>query len=167
MQIDFVTELFREAKSRSIHTCLDTSGITFDGSAKFDELIRYTDLVMLDIKHIDNNRHIKLTGCPNKNILAFARYLDEKNIPVWIRHVVVPNITDNEEYLARLGEFIGTLKNVKALDILPYHTMGKVKYDRLGIQYPLDGVEPLKKEDAIKAREIILDGIRKARKREI
>lgn len=167
LQIDFVTELFREAKSRSVHTCLDTSGITFDGGTKFDELIRYTDLVMLDIKHIDNEQHIKLTGCPNKNILSFARYLDENGIPVWIRHVVVPNITDNEEYLARLGEFIGTLRNVKALDVLPYHTMGKVKYEQLGIPYPLDGVEPLEKEDAIKARGIILDGMRKSRKRGI
>lgn len=167
LQIDFVTELFREAKSRGVHTCLDTSGITFNGGAEFDELIRYTDLVMLDIKHIDNEQHIKLTGRPNKNILDFARYLDENGIPVWIRHVVVPNITDNEEYLARLGEFIGTLRNVKALDVLPYHTMGKVKYEQLGIPYPLDGVEPLEKEDAIKARGIILDGMRKSRKRGI
>lgn len=164
LQIDFVTELFKKAKSRNIHTCLDTSGITFDSGAKFDELIQYTDLVMLDIKHIDNEQHKKLTGCSNKNILAFARYLDKNSVPVWIRHVVVPGITDNEEYLSRLGEFIGTLTNVKALDVLPYHTMGKVKYDNLGIPYPLDAVEPLEKADAIKAREIILNGIRKSRK---
>lgn len=164
LQIDFVTELFKAAKKQNIHTCIDTSGITYtEGSKKFDELIKYTDLVMLDIKHIDPARHKALTGRDNKNILKFAKYLDDNNIPIWIRHVVVPNVTDDEKYLFKLGEFIGSLKNVKALDVLPYHTMGKAKYDELGIKYPLEGIEPMSKEGALKARAVILDGMRSAR----
>lgn len=168
MQIDFVTELFTAAKKEGIHTCLDTSGVTFNPDneqlmSKFDALAEVTDLVMLDIKHIDNAEHIKLCSQPNDHILAFAKWLDKKNVPVWIRHVVVPGITDNEDYLYKLGLFIGTLKNVKALDVLPYHNMGEVKYKSLGMDYPLKGVEPLPKEKAVDAKKIILAGIKKAR----
>lgn len=167
LQIDFLTELFREAKKKNIHTCLDTSGIVFsraDGQIqKFDELMKYTDLVMLDIKHIDPEQHKILTKQDNANILDFAKYLSEKGITTWIRHVVVPGITDDPVYLDRLGVFLAELKTVKALDVLPYHTMGVVKYEKLGIDYPLKGVEPLSKEDAIKARDIILNGIKRAR----
>lgn len=161
-QPDFLAELFAEAKKRGIHTCLDTSGVIFnpDSHEKIDKVIDNTDLVMLDIKHIDNEEHIKLTGKPNKNILAFAKYLRERKIPIWIRHVVVPGITDNKEYLFKLGEYISTLSNLKALDVLPYHDMGKVKYENLGIKYPLEGVEPLPKQEAIKARDIIIKGIK-------
>jgi len=130
---------------------------------KFDELIKYTDLVMLDIKHIDPEEHLKLTKQPNDNILKFAQYLDKNNIDMWIRHVVVPGITDKPEFLLKLGEFIGTLSNVKALDVLPYHNMGEVKYENLGIDYPLKGVNPLNKEDALAAKKIILEGIKKTR----
>ena len=161
LQIDFVTELFKKFKTMGVHTRIDTSGIVFNrDTKKFDTLMEYTDLVMLDIKHIDNEKHKALTGQANDRILDFARFLDEKSVPVWIRHVIVPNITDDEKYLFKLGEFIGTLNNVKALDVLPYHTMGKVKYEKLNIPYPLEGVEPMDKQGAIKARKIILDGIR-------
>ena len=165
LQIDFVTELFKRAKAENIHTCLDTSGITFteNNTAKFDTLMEYTDLVMLDIKHIDPQEHIKLTGNKQDNIIAFAKYLDEKNVDLWIRHVVVPGITDNEEYLYKLGLFIGKLKNVKALDVLPYHNMGEVKYKKLGIDYPLKGVEPMSKEKALECKKMILKGIKIAR----
>ena len=122
---------------------------------KFDRLIQSVDLVLLDIKHIYPEKHKELTSQPNDQILAFARYLDRNNIPVWIRHVVVPGITDNEEYLTKLGEFLGTLNNIKALDILPYHTMGVVKYENLGIDYPLKGVPALTKEQGHAAREIV------------
>ena len=98
LQIDFITQLFKKAKEKNIHTALDTSGILFDNSNKYDELINYTDLILLDIKHINDNEHKKLTGFSNNSVLNFARYLAEKNIPVWIRHVVVPDITYNEEY---------------------------------------------------------------------
>lgn len=161
VQIGFVTELFEQAARKGIHTCLDTSGIMFrpedpDVMRQYDRLMQLTNLVMLDIKHIDDAEHRKLTGQSNKNILAFARYLNEKQVPVWIRHVVVPGITDKEEYLVRLGEFMAELNNVKALDVLPYHTMGIVKYENMGLEYPLKGVPPLHKEDAVKARNIIL-----------
>ena len=167
-QIRFVTELFEAAKARNIHTCLDTSGITFnpdsDGIlARFDRLMSSTDLVMLDIKHIDPQEHIKLCAQPQDNILAFARYLEQKKIPVWIRHVAVPGITDKETYLYRLGQYLGTLKNIKALDVLPYHDMGKVKYHELGIPYALEDVPPMAPEKAAEARKVILRGMRDAR----
>lgn len=165
MQIDFLLELFTKAKARGIHTCIDTSGIAYKPentayNEKLDKVLEVTDLVMLDIKHIDPEQHKILCSQPNDGILAFARYLDEKNIDVWIRHVVVPNYTYNEEYLYRLGQFLATLNNVKALDVLPYHTMGEVKYQNLGIDYPLKGIPALDKEDAVKARNIILKGMK-------
>ena len=162
LQIDFVTELFKNAKSKNIHTALDTSGVTFtpNNTKKFDGLLKHTDLVLLDIKHIDDDEHKKLTGHTNKNILEFAKYLSDKQIPVWIRHVVVPNITFNEKYLIELGKFLKTLKNIKALDVLAYHDMAIPKYKNLGIKYPLIGVPPLTKENALKAREYILQGLK-------
>ena len=156
-QIDFVTELFRRAREKDIHTALDTSGIYFnkDNTEKVDELLKYTNLVLLDIKHIDDEEHKKLTGHSNKRILEFARYLSDKKIPMWVRHVVVPGITFNEKYLTQLGEFLATLKNIKALDVLPYHDMAIPKYENLGIDYPLKGVPPLTKVQAMEARNII------------
>ena len=170
MQIDFLLELFRLAKERGIHTCLDTSGITYNPEAssymrKLDALLEVTDLVMLDIKHIDSEGHRGLTGHGNANILAFARYLARKQIPVWIRHVVVPGITDDPGQLTRLGEFIGRLPNIKALDVLPYHVMGVSKYKELGMPYPLEGVEPASREQAKEARRIILTAVQKVRQR--
>ena len=158
LQIDFVTELFKVAKNHGIHTALDTSGITFnpENTENINKLLKYTDLVLLDIKHIDDEEHKKLTGASNKNILAFAQYLSEKQIPVWIRHVVVKDITLNEKYLKELGKFLATLNNIKALDILPYHNMAIPKYESLGINYPLKNTPPTSKEEAINARNIIL-----------
>lgn len=165
MQMDFVTELFSAAAHRGIHTCLDTSGITFRPDSarqmeRFDKLMSVTDLVMLDIKHIDPAEHQKLCSQPLDPVLAFARYLDEKAVPVWIRHVVVPGITYEQTGLFRLGQFIGTLHNVKALDVLPYHDMGKIKYQELGIDYPLKDTRPLDKNEALAARQVIVKGIK-------
>jgi len=162
LQTDFVTELFKSAKKRNIHTALDTSGILFNrnNTKKIDELLKYTDLVLLDIKHIDNEEHKKLTGLPNVNILDFAKYLSELDKPMWIRHVVVPGITYNEDYLKKLGRFLSGLKNIVALDVLPYHDMAVPKYENLGIDYPLKGVQPLSKSEALKARDFILQGVR-------
>lgn len=167
-QIDFLIELFEDLKKHHIHTCIDTSGIFYQPEnasymEKLNHLMSLTDLVMLDIKHIDNDEHMKLTGKPNTQILAFAQYLEEKNIPLWVRHVVVPGLTYEEEYLYKLGHFIGSLKNLKALDVLPYHSMGKSKYEELGMDYPLKDVEDLPKEDAVKAKEIILRGLKDRR----
>ena len=169
MQIDFILELFQLAKEKNIHTCLDTSGITYRPgdtpyNQKLDQLLLVTDLVLLDIKHIDPQGHKALTGHDNAGILAFAKYLDQKKVPVWIRHVVVPGITDNEEQLTRLGIFLAGLSNVEALDVLPYHIMGVVKYEKLNIPYPLKGVPAATKEQAKKARNIILTAYWKERK---
>ncbi len=168
LQMDFVTELFSAAAHHGIHTCLDTSGITFQPNVpaaveRFDQLMSVTDLVMLDIKHIDPEGHRSLTGHSLDPVLAFARYLDERAIPVWIRHVVVPGITYEQGELLRLGRFLGTLGNIKALDVLPYHDMGKPKYEKLGIDYPLADVKPLTRDEALAARRMILRGMREVR----
>ncbi len=168
LQIDFITELFMKAKALGIHTCIDTSGVTYDADngslvEKTDELMKYTDLVMLDIKHIDANRHLELTGKENKNILDFSKYLEKKNIPIWVRHVVVEGYTDNPEDLKNLGRFIGKLKNLKALDVLPYHNLGETKYEALGIPYRLKGLSPLSKEKALQAKNYILEGIKEVK----
>lgn len=168
MQLDFLTELFEKAKEKGIHTCLDTSGVIFhrdnpDLLAKFDRLMKVTDLIMLDIKHINPEEHLKLCKQPNDNILDFAKYIDEKGIDIWIRHVIVKGITLNDTYLDELGYFIGGLQHLKALDVLPYHNMGEVKYENLGMEYPLKGMEPLTKDDAIYAREIILNAAKRRR----
>lgn len=169
LQIDFLTELFTIAKKERVHTCIDTSGIVFhrDDSewlAKLDRLMELTDLVMLDIKHIDAVKHKELTGMDNENILDFAGYLNEKKVPMWIRHVIVPGFTDDDRYLFELGYFIGQFDNLKALDALPYHTMGEAKYKKLGIPYRLAGVPAMDKSTLIRKKEVILEGIRQRRK---
>ena len=161
MQLDFVIDLFKKAKENNIHTCLDTSGILFNENelSKYEELVKVTDLVMLDIKHIDNIKHKEITGQENKSILNFARFLDQHNIQMYIRHVVVDTYTTNENDLFELGRFIGSLKNVKALDVLPFHNLGKVKYEKLGLPYKLKDMEDLSKEKAQIAKNHILNGI--------
>ena len=168
LQIDFLIELFKLAKKEGIHTCIDTSGITYSETnteyiKKLDTLMQYTNLVMLDIKHIDPVRHKELTSKDNAGILSFAKYLEERRIPLWIRHVIVEGYTDDPAYLYKLGEFIGTLKNLEALDVLPYHTMGQSKYEEMGIEYPLKGLKSLEKSEAAKAKQFILSGIRDIR----
>lgn len=160
MQIDFLTELFAKAKERGIHTCLDTSGILYDEDkkelmAKFEKLFWVTDLVMLNIKHIEEKAHRELTGQSNRNVIAFAQALEQAQVPVWIRHVVVPGITFEEQALTELGKFIKTLSNFEKLEALPYHTMGKVKYESLGIEYPLGDTPQLTKEEADYAKRLI------------
>lgn len=168
VQIDFLLEFFRLAKEKGIHTCIDTSGATYrpgdsEHNRKLDAVLALTDLVMLDIKHMDPASHRALTGMDNEGILAFACYLNEKKIPMWIRHVVVPGITDDSDALSRLGWFIGGLSSVKALDVLPYHTLGVSKYEALGIPYPLCGIENATKEQAARAKQVILDAYRQSR----
>ena len=160
MQIDFVTELFKSLKEQNINTAVDTSGFMFDSSnpesvRKHDELINYTDLFLLDIKHIDDDAHIELTGVSNKNILNFAKYLSSKGKKMWIRHVLVPGITDDDEQLIKLKAFIDTLKTVEKVEVLPYHTMGTVKYKNLGLPYKLEGVKPPEKDRVENAKKIL------------
>ena len=161
LQLDFVIDLFKKAKEKNIHTCLDTSGITFNEKdlSKYEQLIKVTDLVMLDIKHINNTKHKEITGKENDNILRFAKFLDQNNINMYIRHVIVENYTTDEKDLFELGRFIGSLKNVKALDVLPFHNLGKVKYEKLGVPYKLKDMEDLSKEKAQIAKKHILNGI--------
>lgn len=169
MQIDFLLDLFTKAKKKGIHTCLDTSGIAYhpDGNpewlAKLDKLCEVTDLVMLDIKHIDPEKHKELVKQPNDGILAFAQYLDKMHVDMWIRHVVVPGYTDDEESLHRLGYFIGGLSNLKALDVLPYHTMGAVKYEKLGMEYRLKDVPAMDPKRVPELKQYIIDGIKERR----
>ncbi|MGL5042310.1 MAG: pyruvate formate-lyase-activating protein [Culicoidibacterales bacterium] len=164
VQMNFMIELFKEAKKRGIHTCLDTSGATFRKGVganvrKMKELMDYTDLVLLDLKHINNEEHIALTSIGNKNILDFATWLSDIGVPVWIRHVVIPNLTLNDRYLYQLGLFIGTLKNIEKIELLPYHVMGVNKWDELGWTYPLEGIEPPTKEAFTRAQQIVIKGI--------
>ena len=159
LQIDFLIELFRKAKKNGVHTTLDTSGNPFTREepyfSKFNELMKYTDLFMLDIKHIDDEEHKKLTGQTNKNILDMAQYLSKNGKKMWIRHVLVPGITTDERYLKQLREFIDTLKTVDRVEVLPYHTLGVFKWKELGIPYQLDGVEPPTEEQIECAKRIL------------
>lgn len=157
MQMEFLTELFTLAKRAGVHTCLDTSGITFreEARADFDRLIAVTDLVMLDIKHIDEEGHKALTGHSNRQVLAFAKYLAEKGVPTRIRHVLVPGYTQDEALLKRLGKFLAEFKNLEKIEVLPYHTLGRAKYENLGISYPLGDTPQLTARDAAAALEII------------
>ena len=159
LQIEFVTELFKIAKKEGVHTTLDTSANPYTEKepfySKWLELMKYTDLVLLDIKQIDEEEHIKLTGQSNKNILAMARKLSDMGKPMWIRHVLVPGGSDKDEYLHRLADFIHTLKTVERVEVLPYHTLGVFKWEQLGIPYPLEGVRPPSEERINNAREIL------------
>ena len=159
MQIDFLLELFEKAHQRGINTCLDTSAQPFTRKGvffeKFERLMAVTDTVLLDIKHIDDGEHRKLTCHSNQNILDCARYLSEIRKPVWIRHVLIPGITDKDEYLLQLRDFLSTLDNIERIDVLPYHTLGIFKYGKLGIAYPLEGVDPPTAERINNANRIL------------
>ena len=163
MQPEFLLDLFKKAKAKyNFHTCLDTSGICYNDKNRelYAQIIKYTDLVMLDIKHIEPTEHIKLTSQKIDAVLNFARFVSENDTPIWIRHVLVPGITQNDDQLYKLGRFIGTLKTLKAIDVLPYHDMAKAKYESLNIPYPLPDTPVPTKEDVIKARETILSGVK-------
>ncbi len=159
MQIDFLIELFTEAHRRGINTCIDTSAQPFNRSgawfAKFEQLMEVTDTVLLDIKHIRPDEHKSLTGHDNANILECARYLSEIGKPVWIRHVLVPGITDDDEYLNELASFLKTLSNVERVNVLPYHSLGTFKYEKLGIEYSLKDTKAPTKERVENAERIL------------
>ena len=161
LQIQPLTELFHEAKDLGINTCLDTSAQPFsrkDGRfSAFEALMKYTDLVLLDIKHIDNDAHKRLTGWENENILDCARYLSDIHKSVWIRHVLVPGINDDDESLHKLRSFIDTLSNVERVEVLPYHDLGVYKWEQLGIPYKLTDVKPPTEESVLHARKILTE----------
>ncbi len=159
LQIDFVTELFRYAKEKGVHTTLDTCGSIYGEepatAEKFEKLMEVTDLVMLDIKEMDEEKHKKLTGRSNKNILAMADKMNEMGKEMWIRHVLVPGLTDGKEDLKALRKKLDEWTNVSRVEILPYHTLGLFKWENLGIPYSLEGV-PIPTEEQVKEAEEIL-----------
>ncbi len=159
LQIDFLIALFKKAKEEGINTCIDTAGQPFSRKnpffSKFEELMKYTDLLLFDIKHIDEEKHKELTGHPNQNIIDMFRYLDEINKPIWIRHVLLPGYTDNDAYLYRTRAFIKTLNNVKRIDVLPFHKLGEYKWEKLGYPYKLKEVETPKKERVEFAKSVL------------
>lgn len=154
LQSDFICALFRELKKYNIHTAIDTAG-SLPLSYEIKELLKYTDLVLLDIKHINNEKCINLTGAPNKHTLEFAKYLSNLNIPVWIRQVLVPGYTDDKYDLLELKKFLNSLNNIEKVEILPYHNLGKFKWSELGDVYELDNVEPATQEDVDKVKLLL------------
>lgn len=153
LQADFLAELFAIAKERDIHTCLDTSG--FVDIEKIDKVLDNTDLVLLDIKHMNEEEAKNLTGVGIEKTLKLARHLDERNIPIWLRHVLVPGVTDSEENLSQIGELAASLNNIDRLEILPYHTMGVHKWENMGLNYELKDVRDADADDVARAAEII------------
>ena len=158
--MDFVSEVFRLARAKKVQTALDTSAQPFapdnaDWMARFDRLLENTDLVILDLKEIDDEKHKKLTGHSNKNILAMAQYVASKGVNLWIRHVLVPGLTDDEEGLRRTADFIRSLKTVQRVEVLPYHTLGLFKWQNLGLAYPLDGVRVPTAEEIAAAEQLL------------
>lgn len=162
MQMDFLIELFKKAKKEGIHTTIDTSGAPFTRNdpffGKFNELMNYTDLLLVDLKHIDEEQHRILTGHTNVNILDMAQYLSDIDKPVWIRHVLVPERNDEDKYLKQLYNFIKGLKNIQKVEVLPYHTLGEYKWKELGYDYPLAGIEPPTNERVRNANELLHTG---------
>ncbi|MCR5196969.1 MAG: pyruvate formate lyase-activating protein [Pseudobutyrivibrio sp.] len=159
LQIDFVLDLFKKAKAMGINTCIDTAGQPFTHEepfySKWKELMSLTDTVLFDIKNIDPQAHKELTGVDNENILQMAREMSDMGVKMWIRHVLVPGGSDNDEYLKRTREFIDSLKTVERVEVLPYHTLGIAKYKDMGIPYRLDGVESPTAERIANAKKIL------------
>ena len=153
LQIDFVIELFKRLKEKNIHTAIDTSG--FIDISKLKDLLKFTDLVILDLKEMDNDVHKDLIGVSNEKILKFAKHLSDNNVSMWIRHVLVPGITDKNEHLNKLKEFIQTLKSVEKVEVLGYHWLGKEKWELMGEKHPLDGVREASISDVSKAEKIL------------
>lgn len=154
LQVKFLIEFFKQLKEKNINTCIDTSGmvsITDD----IKELLKYTDLVLLDIKHIDDEKCKQLVGVSNKKELEFARYLSDNNIKMWIRQVLIPGYTDDEKDLIKLREFLETLKTIEKVQILKYHSMGKYKWEKMGLKYELEGVRDATIEDEERAKKIL------------
>ena len=154
LQVKFLIELFKKVKQEGITTCIDTSGMV-NITEDIKELLQYTDLVLLDIKHIDDEKCKQLVGTSNKKELEFARYLSENNIKMWIRQVIVPGYTDDEKDLIKLKEFLSTLKTVENVQLLPYHNMGKFKWEKLGQKYELENVRQANDDDIKRAKEIL------------
>ena len=154
LQAKFLITLFKELKNRNIPTAIDTSGMV-DLNDEIKELLSLTDLVLLDIKHINDEKCKDLVGSSNKKELTFARYLSDNSIPVWIRQVIIPGITDDQEDLLKLKTFISSLSNVKKIELMPYHELGKFKWENLGLKYELEGISSATSEDIERVKKIL------------
>lgn len=143
LQPDFLIEILKLCKENNIHTALDTSGF---GLGKYDEILKYTDLVLLDIKHIDDKGYKSLTGHSKKGLDEFLKALDKSGTKLWIRHVVVPEISDSVEHIEKLAHIIKQIANVEKIELLPYHTLGVSKYEKLGIDYSLKNIPSMDKD---------------------
>ena len=154
LQVHFLIQLFTKLKEKGIHTCIDTSGMV-SLTDDIKKLLNLTDLILLDIKHIDDEKCKDLVGFSNKLELEFAKYLSDNNIPMWIRQVLIPGYTDDKEDLLKLKKFLSTLKNVEKVEILPYHDLGKHKWLKLGLKYELDDARTATNEDIKRAKEIL------------
>lgn len=157
-QIDFIIELFELLKKDNINTCIDTNGYYYNHH-KINHLMNITDLVLLDIKHINNAKHIELTSKSNYNTLQFAKFLSKINKPMWIRYVLVPGYTDDENDLIQLNNFLQSLNNIKKIEILPFHNMGITKWEELQLTYQLANVNPPSEDDINKVKKILEAGI--------
>ncbi len=159
LQIDFIIELFQKAKAQGINTTIDTCGqpFTYDEPffGRFEELMKVTDLLLMDIKHINSQKHKELTMWRNESIIDMTQYLSKIGQPIWVRHVLIPERTDYDHYLKELGDYIATLENVQKVEILPYHKMGIYKYQALGIPYKLEGIDPPTAERVENARKLL------------
>lgn len=154
LQADFLIELFTRLKKENIHTCIDTSGM-LPLTENIKKVLSLTDLVLLDIKHIDSNKCKELVGFSNKLELDFARYLSFNSIPMWIRQVIIPGVTDDKEDLIKLKDFLKSLKNIEKIELLPYHTLGKHKWKDLGLKYDLDNIPSATAQDIERAKKIL------------
>ena len=154
LQVHFLIQLFTKLKEKGIHTCIDTSGMV-SLTDDIKKLLNLTDLILLDIKHIDDEKCKNLVGFSNKLELEFAKYLSDNNIPMWIRQVLIPGYTDDKEDLLKLKKFLSTLKNVEKIELLPYHDLGKHKWLKLGLKYELDDARTATNEDIKRAKEIL------------
>lgn len=152
MQAEFVAQFFRLCHNEGIHTCLDTSGVYFNDQVK--AALAETDLVMLDIKTLDDQLHPTYTGHTRKNNQLMLDYLEENARPFWVRHVVVPGITDDDARLEALISHLSHYKHLERVEILPYHTLGSFKYEELNIDYPLKGIPDLSRERTAEVREM-------------
>lgn len=152
LQAEFVKEFFLLCKEEGIHTALDTSGAIITERAL--NALDNTDLVLLDVKSIDAVQHKELTGVKMNNTLKCLEYLEENNIPTWVRHVIVPGWTDNDTLLKKLADFLSPYQCVEKVELLPYHDMGTRKYEQMGLEHSLKGVAPLSDERLQNAMKI-------------
>lgn len=144
LQSEFLLEALKRCKDAGIHTCIDTAGV---GSGNYEEILKYTDLILYDVKHFTEDGYKEVTGLPFEETKQFLETAQKMDVPMWIRHVVVPGLTYGDEHFEALEAYLKNLKNIKKVELLPYHTLGVSKYHTMNIPYPLEGVEPLKAED--------------------